>query len=68
MCYGEDMAIPVVSNLVSVSRHQETKTNEGSHIVFITETVAHQHAQNAIRHSQVIQGDLPIAFPVDRHS
>ena len=51
-------------NLVSVWRHKETKTNKGSHIVYITKKVAHQHAKNAtaIRRSQVVQDDLPFAF------
>ena len=47
ICYSEDLAILGVSNLISVWRHYETKTNEGSRIACITEKVAHQHVQNA---------------------
>ena len=46
MRYSEDLAIPGVWNLPSVGRHKETKTNEGSRIVYITEKAAHQHAHN----------------------
>ena len=35
------------SNVASVWRHYEIKTNKGSRIVYITEKLAHQHAQNA---------------------
>ena len=49
MRYTEDLAIPGVSNLTSAWRqsHEETTTNEGSRIVYITEKLARQHAQNA---------------------
>ena len=36
MCYSEDLAMPGVLNIAKVLRHQETKTNEGSHIFYIT--------------------------------
>ena len=48
MHYSENLAIQGVSNLASVWRHVEAKTNEGSHIVYITEKFAHQHVQNAV--------------------
>ena len=46
MRYSEDLDIPGVSNLASVWHHWETKTNEGSGIIYITEKAAHQHTQN----------------------
>ena len=44
MLYSEEL--PDASNLASVLHNKETKTNEGSRIVYITEKAAHQHAQN----------------------
>ena len=42
MRYSEDLVIQGFSNLASMWRHKETKTNEGSD----TEKAAHQHEQN----------------------
>ena len=36
MRYSEDLAIPGVSNLASVRRHKETKTDNGSCNVYVT--------------------------------
>ena len=47
MGFSQALAIPGVSNLAPVWRDYETKTNQGSGIVYITKKVAHQHAQNA---------------------
>ena len=45
--YSEGLAtMPGVSNLAPIWRHYETKSNEGSCIVYITEKAALQHAQN----------------------
>ena len=47
-------------NLVSVWRHLETKPNEGSRIIYITEKVVHQHMQNTPlqRHCQHLGYEL----------
>ena len=46
MLYSEGLAMPGVWNLAYVWRHKETKTNEGSHIVYITEKLARKYEQN----------------------
>ena len=47
MCYSEGLAMPGVLNMAPMWCHRETKTNEGSLIVYITEKLARQYAQNA---------------------
>ena len=76
MCLSEDLAIPGVSNLAEphlTVTSLETKTNEGSCIVYITEKDAHKHALNAtfglfVAARLFLKGDLLVAYPVDQHS
>ena len=46
MRYSEGLAMPGVSNMASMWRHEEKRTNEGPRVVYITEKAALQHAQN----------------------
>ena len=66
---SKDLAIPGVSNLAEPRIRVTSlldKNNEGSHIVHIAEKVAHNFW--AISRSQVVEGELPVAYPVDRRS
>ena len=51
MRYSEGLAITGVSNLVHVWRHQETKTNEGSRIVYNREKLTNMHRTRLLGYS-----------------
>ena len=46
MHYSEGLDTTGVSDLASARGHEGKRTNQGSHLIYITEKPVHQHAQN----------------------